>query len=490
MKTGENPSLGWGPATSRFKSFHRIGKRGTRRYLLIPRGSHPILIGSLLFVGLWTILGVVPLTHFLLTAANAQSKGKPSVAKDRSAFTGAGSCASSLCHGGIHPKKVPDIDIHQNELTVWMTKDKHAKAYEILLDQKSVMMARNLKLPQKAEKSDQCLACHALNVPKNLRMATFDITDGVSCETCHGPAEDWLEPHTARDWTYEKSLEAGMYDLKDWVKRAERCLSCHIGDDDKDVNHKMIAAGHPDLIFELDTFTALLPPHWREPEDPWYSFRAWGVGQAVGLRQSMEQLARRAGSEAWPEFAEFDCYACHHELRDDSWRQIRGYSRTPGSPPWNVARYAVFRHLIDQISPDSGEELEREISTLIQLLDKLGKDPEKIAALAIRAGRLAGQLAARIAIIDFNQRRMAELIRDISGDGEYLSAMGIRAAEQTALALDSLFFTYRQNTGKPGNPAIDAAMQKLFDVLEKPEKFRPEKFEVQLREVHGLFTKP
>jgi hypothetical protein len=36
----------------------------------------------------------------------------------------------------------------------------------------------------------------------------------------------------------------------------------------------------------------------------------------------------------WPDFARFDCYACHHDLKVPSWRQERGYGgRTPGRPP-------------------------------------------------------------------------------------------------------------------------------------------------------------
>ena len=54
-----------------------------------------------------------------------------------------------------------------------------------------------------------------------------------------------------------------MYDTRNLVKRAEKCVSCHVGDESRNVDHELIAAGHPDLVFDLETYTAMLPPHWR-----------------------------------------------------------------------------------------------------------------------------------------------------------------------------------------------------------------------------------
>jgi len=81
----------------------------------------------------------------------------------------------------------------------------------------------------------------------------------------------------------------------------------------------------------------------------------WGArmerGQAVQLRVAMERLTWRAKNErydkkeAWPEYSELSCFACHHALgpAKDSWRQEHGYGRRrPGDPAWNGSRYAIF----------------------------------------------------------------------------------------------------------------------------------------------------
>ena len=66
----------------------------------------------------------------------------------------------------------------------------------------------------------------------------------------------------------------------------------------------MIAAGHPDLYFELDSFSAVEPRHWKTPRESapgkpvedgaWSGVRDWSAGQAVQLRASLERLSWRA----------------------------------------------------------------------------------------------------------------------------------------------------------------------------------------------------
>src|SRR5260221_620832 len=83
-------------------------------------------------------------------------------------------------------------------------------------------------------------------------------------EACHGPATGWLGYHVTKDAKHEESVKRGMYDTKDVVKRTEKCLTCHLGTSEKFVDHEMIAAGHPDLVFELEAFSAAMPRHWKE----------------------------------------------------------------------------------------------------------------------------------------------------------------------------------------------------------------------------------
>ena len=102
---------------------------------------------------------------------------------------GAESCAGSNCHGSVAPRNAPRTGIRQTEHAQWLSKDKHARAYEVLLKARSLQMAKNLQMAEPPSKSDRCVVCHTLYVPKELRSASYRVEDGVSCEACHGQAE-------------------------------------------------------------------------------------------------------------------------------------------------------------------------------------------------------------------------------------------------------------------------------------------------------------
>src|ERR1700691_1343165 len=206
-------------------------------------------------------------------------------------YTGPGSCASPACHGGVTVRT--DTPVQQNEYATWVVKDKHARAFSVLSNDvaKRISSLMDLKQP---DMEPRCLGCHALNVKDTERAETFrDISDGVSCESCHGPASNWLGKHTENEkyWKHEDSVKTGMKDLRDPANRAENCLRCHLGDKDNSVDHELIAAGHPDLVFELASYTAAMPKHWKEmaekpngAPDLWFEVRALATGQAVQLR--------------------------------------------------------------------------------------------------------------------------------------------------------------------------------------------------------------
>ena len=445
------------------------------------------------------LLGACLLAAFLLgNAAFAVRGGAQSApaqaANDIGKYTGPGSCASTSCHGSVTPRNVNEV--LQNEYSTWIVKDKHSKAYAVLTGNIGERMAGILKLG-KAETASKCLACHALDVPQAARARTFELNEGVSCESCHGPAAAWLGPHTERDWTHAKSLAQGMYDMRDISKRAEKCLSCHLGNDEKSVDHEMIAAGHPDLYFELDSFSAVMPRHWKEPgepreaagSDPWYDVREMVTGQAVQLRQSLLRLASRARGKVWPEYSELQCYACHHSLTppEQSWRQARGYpDRRPGDPPWNESRYVVFRDVVQQLDGETAGQLGKEISHLFELMSQLNPDREAVASAAGNSARLADALGAKFNSTPYSAATTLRLLQKISGDADEISAQGEHAAAQAAMALQSLAVAYERNEKFKNAAEVRAAISALFQQLDNPSAYDPVRFARQMRQVNAL----
>ncbi|MFO0801822.1 MAG: hypothetical protein U0791_01680 [Gemmataceae bacterium] len=154
----------------------------------------------------------------------------------------------------------------------------------------------------------------------------------MSCEACHGDAGKWMPKHT----TWGKTDRAAGYDatgmakLFDIGERAVICAGCHVGaaaDDSRgypvrDMNHDMIAAGHPRLNFDFAEYQRWLRPHWQEEDrSPEFEVKAWLVGRAAHAEAATKLTADResrgkAGSAPWPEFAESSCVSCHHKLED------------------------------------------------------------------------------------------------------------------------------------------------------------------------------
>jgi len=404
-------------------------------------------------------------------------------------YNGPGGCAASSCHGSVQPKSTTRI--LQNEYTIWIAQDKHARAFNVLQNNVSLRIGRILNLGKPPAQSPRCLVCHSLYVTPEQQAQTFELGDGVSCENCHGPASGWLGPHTTKNWPHEKSVALGMYDTRNLESRSGKCLTCHLGTADKFVDHEMIAAGHPDLTFELTLFTFVMPHHWKMPEEdkPWRQVQAWGVGQAVQLRESLNRLARRASGAngaVWPEYGELDCFACHHSLTkaEDSWRQERGYAgRRAGNPPWNESRVAVFRDLVGEISPSSSKQLDDEVSQLASLMNQLSGNREQIAASATRASAFADQLVKQVDGQGYDGALTLRLMRRVAADGTAISIEGERSAEQAAFTLDSLFRAYNQNEKPANGGETRAAIDGLFALLQNPSAYSAPQFAGQMKKV-------
>jgi hypothetical protein len=431
-------------------------------------------------------------------AQSAKSAGEPQK------YIGPGSCAATSCHGSVKP--VADSRILQTEYTTWILKDKHSRAYQVLTGDVGERMARILKLGTKAENSPKCLACHALYTTAQQRGRAFEISEGVSCENCHGPASAWLGPHTTRDWPHEKSVAAGMFDTRNVIHRTEKCLQCHLGSKEKFVDHEMIAAGHPDLYFELDSFSAVMPRHWKEPresapgkpaEDPnWAGVRDWSVGQAVQLCAAVERLAWRANASDgaiknnnWPEYSELSCIACHHSLgpAQNSWRQEHGYpGRRPGDPPWNASRYLVFRILAKQIDGNGAQELAARFAAVAAEMSKLNPDRGVVAAAANSAAPAAQQFAERLSTMAYEPGVALRAMQGITQDSENISLGDERTAEQAAMALDALYIAYSKQTNPSNASEVRAAINGLFQQLENPSAYNADQFAAALKRIHDL----
>jgi hypothetical protein len=375
--------------------------------------------------------------------------------------------------------------ILQTEYTTWIAQDRHARAAEVLSNPVSVRMAKILGLPA-SNTAAKCLACHTLDAPQAQQGRTF-VSEGVSCEACHGPASAWLGPHTTKGWTHEQSVQAGMNDTKNLVARTEICLGCHLGTAEKFVDHEMIAAGHPDLVFDLEAFSAAMPRHWRgaTEADPFAPVRAFAVGQLVHVRGHLERVARRVKGPVWPEYAELDCFACHHSLSrpEESWRQSAGYdNRRPGNPALNVSRWITARHVLAAQDPKAAADLNDVIMSLAREASRLRPNEEQVVSLATRARTMLDSAIARVVLSKPDATVANRLLRTIIADVEDIAPRGERAAEQAAMAMETLY-TAGAQVSEAG--ALRGAFDELFQQFQNPSGYDPRRFVAQVRKIEA-----
>lgn len=272
-------------------------------------------------------------------------------------LVGVSSCAASGCHGGAKPLPGTPYDnaAWRSSYVVWATSDPHARAYQTLNTPAAEAIVRKLDRvsadkPVSPQRDLRCTTCHATANPTEPALSSF-AADGIGCESCHGAAKQWLGEHflnrtletgnPSADASAEKLrlTKLGMLDTGNLAVQASTCVRCHVGDRSgpdgvRDMNHDMIAAGHPALNFEFSAYKRRLPRHWSpaktDAERADRELHSYTVGLAVSAAAALRLSADRAKASLeqpvidgkgpqphapWPEFSEYACYRCHHALK-------------------------------------------------------------------------------------------------------------------------------------------------------------------------------
>lgn len=108
-----------------------------------------------------------------------------------------------------------------NQFQSWM-RSPHARAYTDLDSIEAQNIARKMGIAD-PQKSHRCLSCHttASNASLPEMTSSFRKSDGVQCESCHGPGEDYSRYSTMID--SHKATRAGLVAIPD----QKTCITCH-----------------------------------------------------------------------------------------------------------------------------------------------------------------------------------------------------------------------------------------------------------------------
>jgi len=397
--------------------------------------------------------------------------------KDAQIHMGVATCAASQCHGSAIPRDATGV--LQNEYVTWTQADPHSTAYEVLSNDQSRRIAARLGIGS-AREADICLDCNAGKVPADKRGEKFQLSDGVGCEACHGGAENWLATHyNAPIVTHTDNLSSGMYPTNEAAGRADLCLSCHLGTDNKFATHRMMAAGHPRLAFELDTFTELWrtlgrQPHFRNDAEyrqrknvPGHSY-TWAVGLIAEARLRLDLIASSHfdGIGMFPELGFYDCHACHRSMKTVQWRRLPRHGNAgPGMPFINDGTFVMSLALARAIQPDVADDLQ----TALRHLHAAGTESvESIRAAAADLDEILARIDSRLtpSLLRGRESQILEAVLETGAEGNYLDYV---SAEQAFMAVQMLVIEI-------DDPELEAELDALANSLNDDERYRPAQF--------------
>lgn len=201
------------------------------------------------------------------------------------------------------------VKCHPAEVSQWR-KTPHALAYEELHRRPEAKEIAS-KLGVRSIKYDaRCVACHYTQQQQAERTL---VIAGISCESCHGAARNWIESHgdyggaaatratesaehrTAR---VEGAIAAGMRNPRNVYLLAQSCYRCHTVQDEELVN----VGGHSfgSLDFELVSWSQGMIHHnflssqgmANEPSSPERLRVMFVAGMIADLEASLRAVAR------------------------------------------------------------------------------------------------------------------------------------------------------------------------------------------------------
>lgn len=397
---------------------------------------------------------------------------------------GVASCAGSTCHGRSVASGTP---VRQDELARWQEESSptgaHNRAWRVVEGPRGQEIARRLGLDG-AGLQRECAGCHASS---GVTAGAGHLSDGVDCESCHGAAGGWISTHYAVGTSHRRNVAQGMTDLVDPATRAKVCLDCHLSGDGRGqfIAHRIMAAGHPRLSFELDLFSTLQAHH---DEDADYiqrkggrtnSVRMWAVGQAEAVQRSLELFSQpgKASAGIFPEFTFYDCHSCHRRIIDGEDAHVTAVANPgrpipQGMPPFNDENMILLLAAAKVAAPDLAGPFDARAKAFHRAM--AASRAETVAtAQALR--QTAAALSARMAGADFGRDRTFAIMDAIASDAISDRFTDYEGSVQSVMAIDTLL-NGLVNAGQVSGAAasgLRVQINQAYAAVKEPNAYRP-----------------
>lgn len=452
--------------------------------------SRNIAVGVGGFALLLTLLATL-----LFGTNGAAASAQPGQPSSGAAFLGVASCAGSTCHGRPVPNAPEQGVVRQDEILIWQdpasAAGAHSRAFAVLQEPRSRQIAQRLGIGE-ASSAPECLGCHTTPAPAALRGSRFLRSDGVSCESCHGAASGWLPGHYTAGATHQANVGRGLTPLEVPQARAETCLGCHFGSDrdGQFVSHRLMAAGHPRISFELDLFSTLQAHH---DEDADYDRRKrrvsnvqmWAIGQAMALDRSLTLFSTERGREGiFPEFYFLDCHSCHRPISDasrfDPTAEINpGRPIPPGMPPYNDENMIMLSAAARVMARDLGRRFDASSAAFHEAMTG---DRATLRAAAERLKRDARALVAAFSAAPINRAQVFRIIEEITSNAISPRLTDYAGSVQAVMATDTLLSSLvaTRDIAPDAVRGIRADINGAYQAVRDPLLYRPREFRASL----------
>ncbi|MFQ5350823.1 MAG: multiheme c-type cytochrome, partial [Thermoanaerobaculia bacterium] len=230
------------------------------------------------------------------TPAAGSSQASGSVARTGAPAAAAGPIRRRLrpavSHRLVGPGGCSGCHTPQNE---WWFRDAHYRSADPFFDGEvdniRIATLYGLSPSDMTIGRNLCMDCHGTVISGK---ESREVLDGVSCESCHGAAADWLEPH--KDETDKQlgrrrpghlaALQRGKADLRDLSVRAATCVGCHLVTDPR-----LLSAGHPSGAGKDWVEAMGKVRHWESGPVPVGELRT-AYGAAVASRGPVPRVQR------------------------------------------------------------------------------------------------------------------------------------------------------------------------------------------------------
>ena len=198
-------------------------------------------------------------------------------------------------------------ECHKSELAAWK-ETTHFETFTTLHRRPSAQGIADKLGFKSLKREGPCVTCHYTAMPGD--SGAPEVVSGISCESCHGAARDWIdvhgdyggknvtreqEPPQHRAQRIARSEAAGMLRPADTWRLAAQCYQCHTVPNEKLVN----TGGHPaGSDFELVSWSQgevrhnFLRGDTNEEASPEHQRVLYVVGQGLALEANLRGTAK------------------------------------------------------------------------------------------------------------------------------------------------------------------------------------------------------